>query len=64
MIELNVREYCQACMEFDPQVTRRPDQFYRNDGKCIVCGDTIVECANGRHCEALYNYLKRGNNDT
>lgn len=63
MIELNVREYCQECMEFDPQVTRRPEQLHRNDSKCIVYGDTIVECANGRHYEALYNYLKRGNND-
>lgn len=63
MIKLDVREYCQACTNFEPQVTRRPEQLNRDFGGCFVCGDTIVECEHSRHCEALYNYLKRGDDD-
>lgn len=63
MIKLDIREYCQGCTDFEPRVTRRPEQLHRNDGECFVCGDTIVKCEHNQHCEALYNYLKRGDND-
>ena len=52
MIKLDIREYCQDCAKFEPQVAQRPTQF------ASLC-DTIVECENTRQCEALYNHLKR-----
>lgn len=60
MIKLDIREYCQACTEFEPLVTQRPEQLNRDFGGYLCfCGDTIVECEHRRNCEALYNYLKR-----
>lgn len=57
MIKLDICYYCQGCMEFDPQVTQRPEQLNTLFGDSIH-GDTIVECTHRRHCEALYNLLK------
>lgn len=63
MIKLDIREYCQDCTEFEPQVAQRPAQATRLSGDICVFGDTIVECENRRHCADLYNYLKRSDND-
>ena len=63
MIKLDIREYCQDCTEFEPQVAQRPAQSASLSGDTRVFGDTIVECEHRRHCEALYNYLKRSDND-
>lgn len=64
MIKLDIREYCQACTEFEPRVTQRPEQLNRDfGGDLCFYGDTIVECEHLRHCEAIYNYLKRSDND-
>ena len=59
MIKLDIREYCQDCAKFEPQVAQRPAQFPSLSGDICVLGDTIVECENRRQCEALYNHLKR-----
>ena len=59
MIKLDIREYCQACTEFEPRVAQKPAQFASLSGDIGVLGDTIVECEHRRHCEALYNHLKR-----
>ena len=64
MIKLDIRGYCQDCTEFEPQVAQRPAQFASLTGDIGgVLGDTIVECEHRRHCEALYNHLKRSDND-
>ena len=63
MIKLDIREYCQDCTEFEPQVAQRPAQFVSLSGDTSVFGDTTVECEHRRHCEALYNYLKRSDNN-
>lgn len=60
MIKLDIREYCQSCVGFEPRVAQRPERFNNLSGDFCVLGDTIVECENLRHCEALYNHLKRG----
>ena len=61
MIKLDARWYCQDCLEFEPQVVQRPGRLYSLSDDSIVLGDTIVECEHLRHCEALYNHLKRKN---
>lgn len=58
MIKLNVCKYCQDCIEFEPQVTQRPEKLNADFCDSIFYGDTIVECVHRRHCEALYNFLK------
>lgn len=63
MIKLNVYEFCQNCMEFEPRVTQRLEQLDSNYGESFVYGDTILECEHRQHCEAIYNYLKKENND-
>ena len=59
MIKLDVCEYCQDCMEFEPCVTARPNLFYVDNKPHGFIGDTIVKCENCYKCEALYRYLKR-----
>lgn len=61
MIKLNICEYCQDCTDFEPQVAQKPAQIASLSGDICVLGDTIVECEHRRHCEAIYNHLKRGN---
>lgn len=59
MIKLDIREYCQDCTDFEPQVAQKPAQFASLSGDICVLGDTIVECEHRRHCETLCNHLKR-----
>lgn len=63
MIKLDVREYCRACIKFDPLVTQRPEQINSDCGDSCFYGDTIVECQHRRHCEAIYKYLKKENEE-
>lgn len=59
MIKLDVCEYCQNCVEFEPCVTDRPELLYVDNKPHGFIGDTIVQCENRYKCEALYRYLKR-----
>ena len=59
MIKLDVCEYCQNCVEFEPCVTARPELLYVDNEPHGFIGDTIVKCKNCHKCEALYRYLKR-----
>ena len=43
MIKLDVCEYCQNCMEFEPCVTARPELLYVDNGPHGFIGDTIVK---------------------
>lgn len=55
MIKLDIYDFCQDCMEFEPRVAHRPSQLNSNFG-----GDTIIECERRRNCEAVQEYLKKG----
>ena len=63
MIKLDVEEYCHACMDFSPDVTRPTREVVYNpmdfspSGK-IVQSDTIVQCEYRRRCEAIKRYLE------
>ena len=59
MIKLDVCEYCQNCVEFDPCVTARPELLYVDNEPHGFIGDTIVKCKNCYKCAALYRYLER-----
>lgn len=60
---LDVRGYCKNCLEFEPQVVQKPRRLDSLSGNYIALGYTIVACEHLRHCEALYNHLKRKNDD-
>ena len=60
MIKLDIPQYCQNCIEFEPEITQSPYQVNCDcfgGGSCLY-GDTIIECEHRRRCEAIYNYLK------
>ena len=59
MIKLDVREYCQNCVEFEPCVTARPELLYVDNEPHGFIGDTIIKCENCYKCENLYRNLKR-----
>ena len=64
MIKLDIREHCQDCTDFEPQVAHKPAQFASLSGDIVgVLGDTIIECKHRRHCKALDDHLKGGSND-
>ncbi len=51
MIELDIRDYCHKCPEFEPVVER----FYDSCGyPCIQ----NVSCEHKDRCEMLYRYMK------
>lgn len=55
MIELEIKEYCNDCLEFEPEV-ERPTRVCYSNGEAKL-GPTIVRCANHRRCEAMRRYL-------
>ena len=63
MIKLDVCEYCQNCLEFEPVVTNFPELLYADGLLLSVVGDTVIKCKNHYKCETLYNNLKKENNN-
>lgn len=61
MIKLDVHEYCQCCLEFEPVVIERPDCLYVDNSLSGLVGDTIVKCENHDKCKTIYNHLKKEN---
>lgn len=67
MIKLDVREYCDSCPHFEPEVVKRPTvdiltsySFCDMEEKrmTITNGDTIVKRCNRDRCEAIYEYME------
>ena len=56
MIRLDIKEYCDWCCDFEPDVTA-PEKLYM--GEAIVMGDTIIRCTHAKRCEAIKRYLMR-----
>ena len=60
MILLDVKEYCQSCTEFEPEV-EKPTNFYANFEKYMSVGDTVIRCEHRNRCEKIINHLKGEN---
>jgi hypothetical protein len=67
MIKLDVREYCDRCPHFEPEVVERPRVYIlTNYSFCgmvdkrmaVTHGDTVVKCCNRDRCEAIYEYME------
>lgn len=56
-IRVEVENYCQACLMFDPDVPY-PDKFYA-ENDLIDQTDTVIRCRNRKQCARLMQYLKK-----
>ena len=56
MIRLDIKEYCDWCCDFEPDVTP-PAKLHT--GEDIVMGDTIIRCAYAKRCETIRRYLMK-----
>lgn len=59
MIKLDTQGYCQDCVDFEPIVIRKPEQFIDGFGNVRYYGDTIVKCVYQPQCEAIYCCSKK-----
>ncbi len=57
MIRIEVADYCNECMDFDPDV-ERPQKAYSFDEELII-SDTVVRCTNRNRCRNIARYLKK-----
>lgn len=60
MIILKVKDYCQQCLEFEPDVQKPTAVCIDNERRLI--GDTIITCEHSDRCEQIKNYLEVKNN--
>lgn len=56
MIVVDVEDYCQQCMDFNPDVTK-PEKLYGGDGE-IVLGNTVIQCKYRKRCAGLWRFLE------
>lgn len=55
-IILDVKEYCESCLDFIPDVDKpqREDGFYGDKWS-----DTVIHCKNRNRCEGIKRYLEK-----
>lgn len=61
MIRLDIQEYCGACCDFDPDVTK-PEKLSFATGLNtidVVQTDTIIRCRYAKRCESIKRYLEQ-----
>ena len=56
MIRVEVEEYCQSCLDFEPDVTK-PEKVYGDDN-AIVLSDTVIRCKYRKRCQGITRYLE------
>lgn len=54
MIQLDVKDYCHNCAEFEPDIDK--NHFFA--GGDIYCTETIVRCKHRMRCATLVKYFK------
>lgn len=57
MIRFDIKEYCQSCMDFEPDI-ERPVKMFAGD-EVVIQTDTIVRCEYRGRCEAIRRYLEK-----
>lgn len=62
MITLDVKPYCQSCLDFEPDV-EKPEKLYGEspNGESIeyIISDTVIRCRYRKRCEAIKRYLDK-----
>ena len=56
MIRVDVEDYCQNCLDFEPDVTK-PEKIYAGDGE-VILGDTIIRCEYRKRCAGIKRFLE------
>jgi hypothetical protein len=56
MIRVEVEEYCQQCLDFEPDVTK-PERLYIGVTEKTF-GDTIIRCKYRKRCAAITRFLE------
>lgn len=62
MIRIEVEEYCDACMDFSPDVSRPSKGFVTSIedlSQLTFQTDTIIRCEYRKRCDAIKKYLMR-----
>ena len=62
MIELQVKDYCNACLDFEPDV-EKPVRMHGDNGT-VLQTNTIIRCSHSRRCEGLKRYLEKQMKET
>lgn len=57
MIKVNVEEYCQQCLDFNPDVIP-PIRSTGEDGEHIQT-DTIIQCKYRKRCAGITRFLEK-----
>lgn len=57
MINVDVEDYCQMCMDFVPDVTK-PTKMFLDNGDYFQ-SDTIIRCEHRNRCAMIKRYLER-----
>ena len=57
MIKLEVEEYCQDCLDFNPDVIK-PERI-RTEGGNTYYTDTVVQCKYHKRCSGITRYLEQ-----
>lgn len=60
MIRLEVKDFCQNCVEFDPETTVS-ERSYCGMTRMEIEANTIVTCRNAQKCNRLYEFIKKEN---
>lgn len=60
VIELEVKDYCKNCLEFEP--SKETGAIRDGRGK-ILQVSTVIFCEHKDRCESIYNCIKGGQND-
>ena len=58
MICVKVEEYCQQCLDFNPDVTH-PERVYGIGGEVVLQTDTIIRCTYRKRCAGIKRYLEQ-----
>lgn len=62
MINLDIKEYCHSCCDFEPDVEKPvKNEVYSSDiGQFVIAQtDTIIHCKHARRCESIKRYLEK-----
>ena len=57
MIRVEVQDYCQSCLEFEPDV-ERPTQFYAAS-EVVEQTDTVIRCKHRTRCENIKRHIDK-----
>lgn len=63
MIVIDVEEYCQECLDFEPDVIKARKQL-ADWGGGYEQTNTQIQCAHRRRCKAIKEYLIRQAKET